>query len=57
MTSITESMTREEIAALLSNGRMYSAGRDTLYTVEELMARLSVGCADAEPRRPPFCSR
>jgi predicted Rossmann-fold nucleotide-binding protein len=32
------SMTREEIAALLGSGRLYSAGRDRLYTVDELMA-------------------
>ena len=32
------SMTREEVAALLDSGRLYSAGRDRLYTVEELMA-------------------
>jgi predicted Rossmann-fold nucleotide-binding protein len=38
MASITSSMTREEIAALLGGGRLYSAGRDRLYTVEELMA-------------------
>jgi predicted Rossmann-fold nucleotide-binding protein len=31
------SMTREEIASLLP-GRLYSAGRDRLYTVDELMA-------------------
>jgi predicted Rossmann-fold nucleotide-binding protein len=33
-----ESMTREEIAALLDGGRPYSAARDSLYTVDELMA-------------------
>ena len=38
MNSITSSMTREEIAALLDGGRLYSAGRDSLYTVNELMA-------------------
>jgi predicted Rossmann-fold nucleotide-binding protein len=38
MASMTSSMTREEIAALLDSGRLYSAGRDRLYTVEELMA-------------------
>ena len=38
MASITSSMTREEIAALLGGGRMYSPGRDRLYTVAELMA-------------------
>jgi predicted Rossmann-fold nucleotide-binding protein len=32
------SMTREEIAAVLGGGRLYSAGRDRLYTVDELMA-------------------
>ena len=31
-------MTREEVAALLGGGRLYSAGRDSLYTVDELMA-------------------
>jgi predicted Rossmann-fold nucleotide-binding protein len=31
-------MTREEIAALLDGGRPYSAARDSLYTVDELMA-------------------
>src|SRR5215218_1544707 len=31
-------MTREEIAALLGDGRLYSAGRDRLYTVDELMS-------------------
>ena len=31
-------MTREEIAALLDGGRAYSAARDSLYTVDELMA-------------------
>jgi len=38
MDSITSSMTREEIAALLGGGRLYDPGRDSLYTVEELMA-------------------
>ena len=37
MSSIS-SMTREEIAAVLGSGRLYSAGRDSLYTVDELMA-------------------
>ena len=37
MDSITSSMTREEIAALLGSDRLYSAGRDNLYTVDELM--------------------
>jgi predicted Rossmann-fold nucleotide-binding protein len=32
------SMTREEVAALLDSGMPYSAGRDRLYTVDELMA-------------------
>ena len=32
------SMTREEVAALLGGDRLYSAGRDRLYTVDELMA-------------------
>jgi len=31
-------MTREEIAALLGDGRLYSAGRDRLYEVDELMS-------------------
>ena len=31
------SMTREEVAALLGGDRLYSAGRDRLYTVDELM--------------------
>jgi predicted Rossmann-fold nucleotide-binding protein len=35
---MTSSMTREEIAALLAGGMPYSAGRDRLYTVDELMA-------------------
>jgi predicted Rossmann-fold nucleotide-binding protein len=35
---MTPSMTREEVAALLGGGRLYSAGRDRLYTVDELMA-------------------
>jgi predicted Rossmann-fold nucleotide-binding protein len=34
---MTSSMTREEIAALLGSGMLYSAGRDRLYTVDELM--------------------
>ena len=38
MDPITSSMTREEIAALLGSDRLYSAGRDRLYTVDELMA-------------------
>jgi predicted Rossmann-fold nucleotide-binding protein len=38
MDSITSSMAREEIAALLGSGRLYSPGRDSLYTVDELMA-------------------
>jgi predicted Rossmann-fold nucleotide-binding protein len=38
MDSLTSSMTREEIAALLGSGRLYSPGRDSLYTVDELMA-------------------
>jgi predicted Rossmann-fold nucleotide-binding protein len=37
MDSIASSMTREEVAAVLGGGRPYSAGRDRLYTVEELM--------------------
>ena len=35
---LPSSMTREEVAALLGGGRLYSAGRDSLYTVGELMA-------------------
>ena len=38
MDPITSSMTRAEIAALLGSDRLYSAGRDRLYTVDELMA-------------------
>jgi predicted Rossmann-fold nucleotide-binding protein len=38
MDPITSSMTREEIAALLGSGRLYNPGRDSLYTVDELMA-------------------
>ena len=38
MDAITSSMTREEIAALLGTDRLYSPGRDRLYTVDELMA-------------------
>lgn len=38
MDSITSSMTREEIAALLGSDRLYDPGRDSLYTVDELMA-------------------
>jgi predicted Rossmann-fold nucleotide-binding protein len=38
MDAITSSMTRAEVAALLGGGRLYLAGRDSLYTVEELMA-------------------
>jgi predicted Rossmann-fold nucleotide-binding protein len=38
MVSITPSMTREDVAAVLDGGRLYSAGRDRLYTVDELMA-------------------
>jgi predicted Rossmann-fold nucleotide-binding protein len=38
MDAITSSMTREEVAAVLGDDRLYFAGRDTLYTVEELMA-------------------
>jgi predicted Rossmann-fold nucleotide-binding protein len=37
MDSIASSMTRQEIAALLGSGRLYSPGRDSLYTVDELM--------------------
>ena len=32
------SMTREDVAALLGTGRLYSPSRDRLYTVDELMA-------------------
>jgi predicted Rossmann-fold nucleotide-binding protein len=38
MDPIASSMTREEIAALLGSGRLYSPGRDSLYSVDELMA-------------------
>jgi predicted Rossmann-fold nucleotide-binding protein len=38
MASSTSSMTREEIAALLGGDMLYAAGRDRLYTVDELMA-------------------
>jgi hypothetical protein len=38
MDAMTSSMTREEVAALLGGNRLYSAGRDRLYTVDELMA-------------------
>ena len=43
MDSIRSSMTREEIAALLGSGRLYSPGRDSLYTVDELMAGYESG--------------
>jgi predicted Rossmann-fold nucleotide-binding protein len=43
MDPITSSMTREEIAALLGSGRLYSPGRDSLYTVDELMAGYQSG--------------
>jgi predicted Rossmann-fold nucleotide-binding protein len=38
MDAMTSSMTREEVAALLGGSRLYSAARDRLYTVDELMA-------------------
>jgi predicted Rossmann-fold nucleotide-binding protein len=38
MDPLPPSMTREEVAAVLGNDRLYSAGRDSLYTVDELMA-------------------
>lgn len=38
MDSITPPMTREQVAAVLGSDMLYSAGRDTLYTVDELMA-------------------
>jgi predicted Rossmann-fold nucleotide-binding protein len=38
MESIRSSMTRADVAAVLGSGNLYSAGRDSLYTVEELMA-------------------
>ncbi|HET7048735.1 MAG TPA: hypothetical protein VFI54_10755 [Solirubrobacteraceae bacterium] len=38
MDSITPPMTREEVAALLGGDMLYFAGRDSLYTVDELMA-------------------
>jgi len=37
MDSITTPMTREQVAAVLGSDMLYSAGRDTLYTVDELM--------------------
>jgi predicted Rossmann-fold nucleotide-binding protein len=43
MDSITASMTREEIASLLGSDRLYSPGRDSLYTVDELMAGYESG--------------
>lgn len=43
LASITSSMTREEIAALLGGDRLYSPGRDSLYTVDELMAGYESG--------------
>jgi predicted Rossmann-fold nucleotide-binding protein len=38
MDSITPQMTREQVAAVLGSDMLYSAGRDSLYTVDELMA-------------------
>jgi predicted Rossmann-fold nucleotide-binding protein len=38
MDSITSSMTRVEIARTLGDGRLFSPGRDALYTVNELMS-------------------
>jgi predicted Rossmann-fold nucleotide-binding protein len=38
MDPLTPSMTREEVAAVLGGDMLYSAGRDSLYTVDELMA-------------------
>jgi predicted Rossmann-fold nucleotide-binding protein len=38
MDPIKQSMTREEVAAVLGGNMLFSAGRDTLYTVDELMA-------------------
>jgi predicted Rossmann-fold nucleotide-binding protein len=38
MESIRSSMTREDVAAVLGGGMLYSADRDSLYTVAELMA-------------------
>jgi predicted Rossmann-fold nucleotide-binding protein len=38
MVSITSSMTRGEIADVLGGGRLFSPGRDSLYTVDELMS-------------------
>jgi predicted Rossmann-fold nucleotide-binding protein len=38
MNSIGSPMTREDVAAVLGGGRLYAAGRDRLYAVEELMA-------------------
>ena len=38
MDPLTPPMTREEVAAVLGGDMLYSAGRDSLYTVDELMA-------------------
>jgi predicted Rossmann-fold nucleotide-binding protein len=38
MDSIRSSMTREDVADVLGGDMLYSPGRDTLYTVDELMA-------------------
>jgi predicted Rossmann-fold nucleotide-binding protein len=38
MVSFTASMTRDEVAAILGGGRLFSPGRDRLYGVDELMA-------------------
>jgi predicted Rossmann-fold nucleotide-binding protein len=43
MDLITSSMTREEIASLLGGDRLFSPGRDTLYTVDELMTGYESG--------------
>ena len=38
MASVASPMTRGEIAGVLGSGRLFSPGRDTLYTVAELMS-------------------
>jgi hypothetical protein len=38
MVSITSSMSRAEIVGVLGTGRLFSPGRDSLYTVDELMS-------------------
>jgi predicted Rossmann-fold nucleotide-binding protein len=43
MDSITPTMSRGEVAALLGGVRLYSPGRDSLYTVDELMVGYESG--------------